>query len=35
MQRGIFMAGLREEIADSVEQVIAVLERGEGTIRYI
>ncbi|XP_073388850.1 uncharacterized protein [Physcomitrium patens] len=29
MQRGIFVAGLREEIADSVEQVIAVLERGE------
>jgi len=24
------VAGLREEIADSVEQVIAVLERGEG-----
>nr|XP_024371437.1 kinesin-like protein KIN-7O isoform X3 [Physcomitrium patens]PNR57254.1 hypothetical protein PHYPA_004248 [Physcomitrium patens] len=29
IERGIFVAGLREEIADSVEQVIAVLERGE------
>ncbi|KAG0628986.1 hypothetical protein M758_1G068000 [Ceratodon purpureus] len=29
LERGIFVAGLREEIADSVEQVIAVLECGE------
>ena len=29
------MAGLREEIADSVEQVIAVLDRGEGQYRII
>ena len=29
------MAGLREEIADSVEQVLAVLERGEGKPLYM
>lgn len=34
MQRGIFVVGLREEIVDSVEQVIVVFECGEGQGLY-
>ncbi|KAG0618428.1 hypothetical protein M758_4G063400 [Ceratodon purpureus] len=34
LEKGTFVAGLREEIADSVEQVIAVLERGEAQRQF-
>jgi hypothetical protein len=32
LQRGVFVAGLREEIVDSVEQVLGLLESGEGML---
>lgn len=33
MQRGIFVAGLQEEIVDSPEHVLALMAKGEGTSR--
>jgi hypothetical protein len=31
LQRGIYVAGLREEIVNSAEQVFELLQQGEGT----
>jgi hypothetical protein len=34
LQKGVFVAGLREEIVDSVEQVLGLLEAGEGNSAF-
>lgn len=32
LQRGVFVAGLREEIVDNAEQVLKLIEFGEGQL---
>ena len=32
LQRGVFVAGLREEIVDNAEQVLKIIEFGEGEL---